>query len=197
MRPASRNSAFQRPIDCSDTFSLRAASAIETSPARTLSTILVFFSAGITGGRPTAHLLHGHADHALITGLPRSLERDTWTHDTAITLRGLVATGHRAEADRVLEALLRLAGAVRGRFPELIAGDAVGTQAVPYPASCRPQAWAAASAAAMASAAVGLDVDVPAGQVRLSPSATLPPTWALHGALVAGEPLRCDAGTAG
>src|SRR5690606_12892521 len=71
-RPASRNSAFHRPIDCSDTFSLRAASAIETSPARTLSTILVFFSAGITGGRPTAHLLHGHADHALITGLPRS-----------------------------------------------------------------------------------------------------------------------------
>jgi len=47
---ASRNSAFHRPIDCSDTFSLRAASAIVISPARIDSTIRIFFSAGITGG---------------------------------------------------------------------------------------------------------------------------------------------------
>ncbi len=75
VRPASRNSAFHRLIDCSQTFALRAASAVETSRARTLSTILAFCSAAITGGRPT--VLHGHTDHALITGLPRSLERDT------------------------------------------------------------------------------------------------------------------------
>jgi hypothetical protein len=31
--PASKNSAFQRPIDCSDTFSRRAASAMLISPA--------------------------------------------------------------------------------------------------------------------------------------------------------------------
>ena len=75
--PASMNSAFHRPIDCSETFSLRAASAIETSPARMLNTIRVFFSGGITGGRPIRHLPDSGADHALITGLPESLKRDT------------------------------------------------------------------------------------------------------------------------
>jgi len=74
------NSAFHRPIDCSDTFSLRAASAIETSPARMLNTIRDFFSGGITDARPMAHLPDSGADHALITGLPESLKRDTSTH---------------------------------------------------------------------------------------------------------------------
>src|SRR5512132_3031708 len=52
--PASMNSAFQRPIDCSETFSFRAASAIDISPAKIASTIRVFFSGGIVGGRPNA-----------------------------------------------------------------------------------------------------------------------------------------------
>src|SRR5690554_1124937 len=55
--PASRKSAFHRPIDCSDTFSRRAASAIVISPASTLSTIRVFRSAGITGGLPMVQIL--------------------------------------------------------------------------------------------------------------------------------------------
>ena len=45
--PASRKSAFQRPMDCSLTFSRRAASATVVSPAITLNTIRGFFSAGI------------------------------------------------------------------------------------------------------------------------------------------------------
>ncbi|MDT7654660.1 MAG: hypothetical protein QOI36_6066 [Pseudonocardiales bacterium] len=44
---ASGKSAFQRPMDCSLTFSRRAASAIVISPASTLSAIRVFRSAGI------------------------------------------------------------------------------------------------------------------------------------------------------
>ena len=48
--PASRNARFQFPTDCSDTFSRRAASATLTSPGRIDNTILIFFSAGITGG---------------------------------------------------------------------------------------------------------------------------------------------------
>jgi hypothetical protein len=42
-----------------------------------LNTIRVFFSGGITGGRPIRHLPDSGADHALITGLPESLKRDT------------------------------------------------------------------------------------------------------------------------
>jgi hypothetical protein len=49
--PASRKSAVHRPA-CSYTFSRRAASAMLTSPASTLSTIRVFFSTGMLGGLP-------------------------------------------------------------------------------------------------------------------------------------------------
>ncbi|WP_165368631.1 glycogen debranching N-terminal domain-containing protein [Serinicoccus sediminis] len=112
-----------------------------------------------------------------------------WTHDTAIALRGLVATGHRAEADRVIESLLHLAQSVDGRFPELTSGEPLGSTAVPYPASCRPQAWSAATAAVLMTAAVGLQVDVPAGVVRSVPSRTLPAGWSLRGVQVAGTEL--------
>ncbi len=72
-----------------------------------------------------------------------------WTHDSAIILRGLALAGFGKEADQVHEALVRLSTRSQHRFPELIGGDAVGSQPVPYPASCRPQAWAAASAAVL------------------------------------------------
>ncbi|HSP60033.1 MAG TPA: glycogen debranching N-terminal domain-containing protein [Ornithinimicrobium sp.] len=104
-----------------------------------------------------------------------------WTHDTAITLHGLRRHGYRAEVDAVLQALLRLSSTVDHRFPELVAGDPVGSRPVPYPASCRPQAWSAASAAAMVTALVGLDVDVPGGRVDTDPSPLLRHGWALHG----------------
>src|SRR5690606_25164400 len=71
-----------------------------------------------------------------------------WTHDTAIALHGLRLRGYRDEADLLLQAMARLSSAVHHRFPELVAGDPVGQRPVPYPASCRPQAWSAASAAA-------------------------------------------------
>jgi glycogen debranching enzyme len=72
-----------------------------------------------------------------------------WTHDSAIIVHGLARTGHHAEARRVADALLRLGLGTRFRLPELCAGESVGGQPVPYPASCRPQGWAAASAAVL------------------------------------------------
>jgi len=72
-----------------------------------------------------------------------------WTHDSAIILRGLALAGFAKEAERVHEALVRLSTRSGHRFPELIAGEPVGSHPVPYPASCRPQAWAAASAAVL------------------------------------------------
>ncbi|SOC57630.1 glycogen debranching N-terminal domain-containing protein [Ornithinimicrobium cerasi] len=78
-----------------------------------------------------------------------------WVHDTAIVLHGLVRTGYAEQAQLVVDALVRLSSAVHHRFPELIAGDPVGSRPVPYPASCRPQAWSAASAAVLAAARDG------------------------------------------
>jgi glycogen debranching enzyme len=72
-----------------------------------------------------------------------------WVHDTAIILRGLAQAGYLHEADQVFDALLRLSARSQHRFPELIAGEPVGAEPVPYPASCRPQAWSAASAAVL------------------------------------------------
>ena len=96
-----------------------------------------------------------------------------WSHDTAIVIRGLAASGHAAEAAVLGDGLLDAAAAFAWRLPELFAGDA--RPAVPwpspYPASCRPQAWAAASIGALVQARLGLQVDVPAGQVRIEPPA--------------------------
>jgi hypothetical protein len=57
-RPAGLNELRLPPrIDCSETFSFRAASAIAISPPKIANTIRVFFSGRIIGGRPSPHLL--------------------------------------------------------------------------------------------------------------------------------------------
>jgi len=70
-RPSTGGSPARRP-----TYPLRAASATDTSPGSTASTTLVFVSGGITG-----RTSHRHPSfigrNAPITGLPRSLKRDT------------------------------------------------------------------------------------------------------------------------
>ena len=54
----------------------------------------------------------------------------------------------------------------------LFGGFAADDLPVPvlYPASCRPQAWAAAGAVVMLRAFLGIDPDVPNGVIRLRPS---------------------------
>ena len=72
-------------------------------------------------------------------------------------------------------------------MPELFGGFAADDLPVPvpYPASCRPQAWAAASAVVMLQAFLGLEPDVPAGVVRLNPS-TAVGALSISGLRVAG-----------
>jgi len=98
-----------------------------------------------------------------------------WPHDNAIVLAALRRVGTE-QADTLAAALLR--GLLRGgtafeyRFPELYGGT--GNPPLPYPASCRPQAWSAATAVEMARAVLGLDPDVPGGQLRITPLAPSP-----------------------
>ncbi|WP_089021678.1 amylo-alpha-1,6-glucosidase [Micromonospora coriariae] len=96
-----------------------------------------------------------------------------WTHDTAIVLAGLARAGHRDAALGLAEGLLAAAEAFDYRLPELYGGDdrSLVNRPVPYPAACRPQAWAAASAVLLLQAATGLYPDVPGGTVRLAPLA--------------------------
>lgn len=68
-----------------------------------------------------------------------------WAHDTAIVAAGMARAGFADEAAVVAERLLRLGVASGYRLPELCGGEPVGRHPVPYPAACRPQAWAAAA----------------------------------------------------
>jgi len=69
-----------------------------------------------------------------------------WAHDTAIAAAGMAQAGFADEAAVVAERLVRLGAASDYRLPELCGGEPVGRRPVPYPAACRPQAWAAAAA---------------------------------------------------
>lgn len=94
-----------------------------------------------------------------------------WTHDNAIILLGLAERGRSAQAADLAARLVASGSAFEGRWPELCGGDAVLGRPVPYPASCRPQAWSAASAGGLLRALLGLDADVPAGELQVDPAA--------------------------
>ncbi|GLW66560.1 amylo-alpha-1,6-glucosidase [Actinomadura rubrobrunea] len=93
-----------------------------------------------------------------------------WPHDTAIAILGLVRSGHPETALRFARGLVGAAPAFGHRLPELFGGQDSSAPPVPYPTACSPQAWAAAVSPALVTALLGLDVDVPAGRVALSPA---------------------------
>ncbi len=115
-----------------------------------------------------------------------------WSHDTAIAILGLARSGHGAEAAALADGLLEAASAFDWRLPELFSGHARAQVPwpSPYPPSCRPQAWAAAASGALIQAVLGLDVDVPADVVRMTPprpDSRLPPAPLRVDGLVAGR----------
>jgi glycogen debranching enzyme len=100
-----------------------------------------------------------------------------WTHDTAMAVQGLAraaadGVAGAAEAARsLIDGLLEAAAGFEYRMPELYAGSPAraGGRPTPYPASCRPQAWAAAAAVAVVSTLVGARPDVPGDAVAFAP----------------------------
>ncbi len=94
-----------------------------------------------------------------------------WPHDTAIAVAGLARYHCDEEVSIITEGLLRAAWTTAGRLPELFAGFSAEDLAatIPYPASCSPQAWAAASPLLLVRSMMGLDPDVPNGVLRLRP----------------------------
>ncbi|MCU4184260.1 hypothetical protein K6U06_07795 [Acidiferrimicrobium sp. IK] len=95
-----------------------------------------------------------------------------WPHDNAIIAAGLMRYGHVREAQRIIMAMLDAAVAQQGRLPELFSGlDRLELPiVVPYPTSCSPQAWAAASPLLMLRTLLRLDPWVPRGKVWLHPA---------------------------
>jgi len=94
----------------------------------------------------------------------------------------------------VRRALLTAAETFNFRLPELYSGDARSelSRPVPYPAACHPQAWSAAASILMVQAWLGLDPDVPAGVIHLTP---LPGAPIVSGLLIAGHNVNFNGTT--
>jgi glycogen debranching enzyme len=99
-----------------------------------------------------------------------------WPHDNALCAAGAARYGHVEEAHRIIEAQLAVAGGAGGRLPELFAGFDRSSIPVPaaYPASCSPQAWAAAAPLLWLRTLLGLEPSARHRQTWLSPA--LPPS---------------------
>ncbi|MFE6041056.1 glycogen debranching N-terminal domain-containing protein [Streptomyces sp. NPDC056452] len=86
---------------------------------------------------------------------PLSYHRGScWPHDNAVVLLGLARCGLHDEARRVASGLMEAAAHHGDRLPEVMAGYGRSDhpRPVPYPHSCSPQAWAAATPLAVLTA---------------------------------------------
>jgi glycogen debranching enzyme len=94
-----------------------------------------------------------------------------WPHDTAIAVSNLAAAGHVHEASTLLRDLLAVAPHFQLRLPELFAGEQRrrGLEPLPYPAACRPQAWAAGAPLLILRAVLGVHPDLPHDRLVLRP----------------------------
>ena len=91
-----------------------------------------------------------------------------WPHDTTIAAAGMAYVGRRDAAATVTSGLLDTLEAFGGRLPELFCGFSRDSRPapVPYPTSCSPQAWAAASPYELLRLSLDLHLDIPNGTVR-------------------------------
>ena len=100
-----------------------------------------------------------------------------WPHDNAIVAAGLMRYGFVEEAQRITVGLFEAANRYGGRLPELFCGfdQEEYPEPVVYPASCSPQAWAAAAPLSLLRTVLRFDPSVPTGEVWVAPA--LPPEF--------------------
>ena len=109
-----------------------------------------------------------------------------WPHDTGFALHGAARYGAGDVVRRLSDGLVALGSAEGGQLPELVSGldRSDVSLPMPYPAACRPQAWAAGASLTVLRALLGLEPDVPNGIIRLHPMLHTGHTVTLRG-------LRC------
>ena len=105
-----------------------------------------------------------------------------WPHDNALCVAGLVRYGFVDHAHRVVAGLLAAAEHVGHRLPELFSGFDTDEFdfPVPYPTSCSPQAWAAATPLSLLRSLLRLDPDLTGGRLvsaPVVPATYLPLSW--------------------
>jgi glycogen debranching enzyme len=94
-----------------------------------------------------------------------------WPHDSALVASGLMRYGLVEPGRRLALAVLDAARSFGGRLPELMCGfDRVELpRPVPYPTSCSPQAWAAATPIHLLRLLLRLEPWVPQRKVWIAP----------------------------
>jgi glycogen debranching enzyme len=82
-----------------------------------------------------------------------------WPHDNALLIAGLANYRRFDAAHQIADGLLQTVAALGTRLPELFCGFGVDELQfpVPYPTSCSPQAWAAATPIAVLTSLLGID----------------------------------------
>jgi glycogen debranching enzyme len=100
-----------------------------------------------------------------------------WPHDNALIVLGLARYGLKDPVERVFTALFQAATYMDlRRLPELFCGlqRQSGRGPTLYPVACAPQAWASATPFTLIEAALGLEFDSGANEIRLR-NPRLPP----------------------
>ncbi|MCW2675087.1 MAG: hypothetical protein JWR70_127 [Modestobacter sp.] len=94
-----------------------------------------------------------------------------WPHDNALIAAGLMRYGYVEHAQRIAGSLIEAAAFFGGRLPELFCGfDRTDFEApIPYPTSCSPQAWAAASPLLLLRTLLRFDPAIPDNRLWLAP----------------------------
>jgi glycogen debranching enzyme len=94
-----------------------------------------------------------------------------WPHDNALIAAGLMRYGLVEEATRVAVALFDVAERFGSRLPELFCGmdREHYPEPVPYPTSCSPQAWAAATPFSLMRTLFRFEPCVPTDEIWLAP----------------------------
>jgi glycogen debranching enzyme len=95
-----------------------------------------------------------------------------WPHDSVLVATGLMRYGFVEQAQRIATGLLDAATRFGGRLPELFCGfdRREYPSPVPYPTSCSPQAWAAASPIQAMRSLVRLEPRMPRDEVWFDPA---------------------------
>jgi len=118
-----------------------------------------------------------------------------WPHDNAVLLRGLAHRALRAETVKLSRALIDLASAETHGLPELLGGFARTEfpDPVPYPASARPQAWAAAVPFQIVTSLLGLRPALHRDELRLRPLLETNESIIVDGLRLGERTLRIEA----
>jgi glycogen debranching enzyme len=95
-----------------------------------------------------------------------------WPHDSVLVATGLMRYGFVEEAQRIATGLLDAATRFGGRLPELFCGfdRSEYPSPVPYPTSCSPQAWAAATPIQAMRMLLRLEPRMPRDEVWFDPA---------------------------